>query len=180
MDEVGTTAHSIERETTCVAEHIEDIATTGIVLEKRTVVALVDKETSFLTIEPVGVELESVFESNSFGFVANEVAVDRFDRCFERHSAFGFVIYVLYGRYDFDEEFGNDIFGIVHTNRVGLDDSSVAIDVDDKTREIVAFAVDEAVGIGVVGLGKMESNAHVVGCFEALVPERAVDRSVVE
>ena len=31
VDEIGTTAHSIERETTCVAEHIEYVATFCVV-----------------------------------------------------------------------------------------------------------------------------------------------------
>ena len=125
-------------------------------------------------------EFKSVFEGDSFGFVANEVAVDRFDRSLERHSAFGFVVYVVDSRDDFDEEFGNDILGIVHTYGVGLNDGSVAIDVDDKAREVVAFAMHETVGIGGVGIGKAERKAHVVGSFEAFVPERAVDRAVGE
>ena len=86
----------------------------------------------------------------------------------------------MHSRDDFDEEFGYDILGIVHTYGVGLDDGSVAIDVDDEAWEVVAFAVNEAVGIGVVGLGKAKTNTHVVGCLEAFVPERAVDRAVGE
>ena len=31
VDEIGTTTHSIERETTCVAEHIEHVATFCVV-----------------------------------------------------------------------------------------------------------------------------------------------------
>ena len=133
-----------------------------------------------MTIEPIGVEFESVFKGDSFGFVANKVAVDRFNGSFERHCAFGFVVYVVDSRDDFDEEFGDDVFGIVHTYGVGLNDGSVAIDVDDKTREVVAFAMHEAVGVGGVGIGKAERKAHVVGSFESFVPERAVDRAVGE
>ena len=163
VDKIGTTTHGVEREATSVAEHIEHVATTGIMLEKRAVVALVDEEASFLAIEPVGMELESVFESDGFGFIANEVAIDWFYWSLEWHSAFGFVIDVVDSRDDFDKEFGNDVFGIVHTDRVGLNDGCVAIDVDDEAREIVALAMHEAVGIGGVGIGKTEREAHVVG-----------------
>ena len=149
-------------------------------LEKRAVVALVDEEACFLTIEPVGMKLESVFEGDGFGFVANEVAIDWFDWGFEWHGAFGFVVDILHGRDDFDEEFGNDILSVVHAYGVGLNDGCVAIDVDDKAWEIVALAMHEAVGVGVVGLGKTERDAHVVGCLEAFVPEGAVDRAVGE
>ena len=124
-----------------------------------------------MTIKPVGVEFESVFERDSLGFVANELAVNRFYGSFEWHSAFGFVIYIIDGRDDFDKEFGDDVFGIVHAYGVSLKYGSVAIDVDNKTWEIVAFAMHKAVGIGVVGLSKAECHAHIVGSFEAFVPE---------
>ena len=152
----------------------------GIMFEKRAVVALVNKEASFLTIKPIGVEFESVFESDSFGFVANEVSVNRFYGSFEWHGAFGFVIYIIDSRDDFDKEFGDDVFGIVHAYGVSLNYGSVAIDVDDKAWEIVAFAMHKAVGIGVVRLSKAECHAHVVCRFETFVPERAVDRAVGE
>ena len=133
-----------------------------------------------MTIKPVGVEFESVFERDSLGFVANEVAVNRFYGSFEWHSAFGFVVYVADSRDDFDKEFGDDVFGIVHAYGMGLNYGSVAIDVDDKAWKIVAFAMHKAVGIGVVRLSKTECHAHIVCRFEAFVPERAVDRTVGE
>ena len=42
----------------------------------------------------------------------------------------------------------------MHANGVGLNDSCIAIDVDDEAWEIVAFAMHETVGIGCIGIGK--------------------------
>ena len=56
MDERRPTPHGIEREATCIAEHIQYPTVLGVFLQQGTVLALVDEETRLLSVQPVDVE----------------------------------------------------------------------------------------------------------------------------
>ena len=64
MYEFSTATHSIERETTRIAEHVEHSLAFGVFLQKRTILALVNEETRLLALQPVNTEPQSVFRSN--------------------------------------------------------------------------------------------------------------------
>lgn len=58
---LSASSHGIDREASGVAEHVEYTATFRIVFEQRSVVALVDKKSCFLSFQPVNAETQSVF-----------------------------------------------------------------------------------------------------------------------
>ena len=62
--EFGTTTHGIERETTRIAEHIQDALTLRIMLQQRAVLTLVDKESRLLAFQPVYAELQTILSSD--------------------------------------------------------------------------------------------------------------------
>ena len=53
MDQFCSTTHSIERESTRIAEHIEHTASTSEMLDESTVLTLIDTETSLWSLEPI-------------------------------------------------------------------------------------------------------------------------------
>ena len=59
VDSLGFTTHCIDRETACIAEHIEHALALGIMLQERAVLTLVYEETGLLTAQPVDMELQA-------------------------------------------------------------------------------------------------------------------------
>ena len=57
MNALCSSTHGIYTETTRIAEHIQDVLSVCIFLNKGTIVALVHKESRFLSFEPVDMEL---------------------------------------------------------------------------------------------------------------------------
>ena len=180
VDECSPSAHGVERETASVAEHIQDVASFGVAFEKRAVFTLVNEEAGLLSANPVGVELESVFDSGEVGRAAYEVAVLRFDGRFEGHGALGFVVDVFHAFNFFDKYRGEGLADGVHTYGMGLHDGCAAVDVNHKAGKVVSFAVDEAIGIGLRVAREGDGAAQGVGGTDALLPESAVNGSVRE
>ena len=75
MNQLGTTTHGVERESTCVAEHIEHTLTLGVFLKQGTVLALVNEETGLLTTEPVNIEAQTVLNGDIVIATAQEEAI---------------------------------------------------------------------------------------------------------
>ena len=71
----GASAQGIDAEAAGVAEHIQNAPPPGIVLEQSAVLALVDEEPCFLSLEPVDMEFQPVFESYVRGVAPDEIAV---------------------------------------------------------------------------------------------------------
>ena len=67
--------HGVERESSCVAEHIQHAAPAGIMLEQRAVVALVDEESRLLTFLPVDQEVKAVLHRGVFVAPAHDESV---------------------------------------------------------------------------------------------------------
>ena len=64
VNQLSSTTHSVYRESTCITEHIQYALTCRILLQQRTVITLVNKETSFLSTQPIHIEFQSVLKSH--------------------------------------------------------------------------------------------------------------------
>ena len=56
MNQSGSSTHSIDAETACVAEHVQHPTAFGILFDESPIIALVDEESRLLASEPVDVE----------------------------------------------------------------------------------------------------------------------------
>ena len=61
MYQFGSSSHGIEGESACVAEHVQHLLSLGEAFKQRAVLTLVNKESCLLSLQPVNVELQSVF-----------------------------------------------------------------------------------------------------------------------
>ena len=71
VNHLCTTSHGIDREAACVAEHVQYVASLGIVLQQRAVLALIHEEARLLSAQPVHSELQSVLLSRTVVSIAN-------------------------------------------------------------------------------------------------------------
>ncbi len=114
-------------------------------LEQRTVVALVDKESGLLSFKPIDIEFETVF----YGYISLEssyyIIVYRVEACLVGECGFRFVIHILNaGPGKFSEGFSYDVACIVHSRGVSLEHSCVAIYIYHTSWQEVALTVHEA------------------------------------
>ena len=150
MYNLGSAAQGVNRETACVAEHVEQLAPFGVLLEQGSVLALVDKESGLLATQPVDVELQTILGRYVACVAAHDVAVVLVYVCLVGEGGVRLVVDVLYlVAKAFLDCFGNVHAVHVHAHAVCLHDSGVAVDIDDEAREVVALAVNKTVG-GVV------------------------------
>ena len=73
---LGTATKCINRETTRITEHVENIASGGKLFKQQAVVTLVDEETSLLSGKPIDMEAKTLFCSNMLACTAtNEISL---------------------------------------------------------------------------------------------------------
>ena len=172
MNQLCPTPHGIEREATSVAEHIEHLLALGILFEKGAILTLVDEEARLLTSQIVNTELEAILQSNGIVSATIEEGVLLTEVGLERKGCLTLVIDILDARtHNLNQLLDYDILTHVHADRVSLHDSSIAIAVYNKAREIVALAMNQT--IGVVGriVGYTDILTHLESDGEATVPE---------
>ena len=98
MYKACSTTHGVEGESSCIAEHIEHVSAERIMLEKCTVVTLVDKETCLLSLEPVYMEEQSVLHGYILCASAKKESVlGRFEVGLERQRGFTLIIDIADG-----------------------------------------------------------------------------------
>ena len=66
---------------------------------------------------------------------------------FERQGVVGFVVDILDLWHLSEDGIGYLVARDVHADRMRLDDCGVSVDIDDKSGEIISFAVNEAEGV---------------------------------
>lgn len=168
--ELCSASHGVEREAACVAEHIEYGTSVRISFEERAVFALVYKEARFLSVQPVDVKLQAVFYGGIFGRLAEEVAVFVVQVGFVWQCRLRLVVYIFYGvAHHLFERFGKGVAGKVHAGAVGLHDGGVPVYVDDESRQVVAFAMYEAVCVVLGAVFEPEALPHAV-CGQQALP----------
>ena len=95
VNDLGASAHGVERESASIAEHVQYGAIFGIAFQERTVFTLVDKETCLLPLLPVDAEFQAVLKCDVLHFATVQVAVFAAQVGFVRQGRFRFVIYIL-------------------------------------------------------------------------------------
>ena len=75
MHEFSPATHSIKREATRIAEHIQHTLTLRELLQQRTILALVNKEARFLAFQPVDTELQAILQGDIVVRTANQKAI---------------------------------------------------------------------------------------------------------
>ena len=150
-------------------------------LKERTIVALVNEEPGLLSLKPIDVELESVFERDIVLAAADDESVLLFETSLEGQCCLAFVIDVLDPvAHHNDELRGYTVTFNMYAHAMRLHYGSLAIDIDDKSRHVVALAVYEAVCVVVRVIHDADGATHVEGRLEFAVPEVVVDLFIVE
>ncbi len=75
---------------------------------------------------------------------------------------------------------GNEPAVNVHADGMSLHDGSMAIDVDDESGKVVAFAMNETVGIVLRVVDQSDAATHINGCTKSATIEISIYRLVVE
>lgn len=176
MDGFRSSAHGVEGEASGIAEHVQYAFAFSVFFEQAAVFALVDKESGFLSFEPIDIEFQAVLQGDEIVGGAVQVTVVRVDGGFEGKGGFRFIVYGgELPAHHFEEGFGYDFTLEVHAYGVELGDGHSGVDVDDQSRQVVAFAVNETVNVVVRVSDKPDSPAQGVGLGNPFFPERAVD-----
>ena len=176
MYQLCPTPHGIDTETACVAEHIEHLAPASIAFHQGTIVALVDEEACLLTLEPVDVEGQSVLVGNVVAALSPKEAVLLSELSLEGQRGFALVVngFQLLAE-DHPERLCQLMPADMHANAVSLHDCRCAIDVDDKPGQIVAFAMNQPIGVVPLPVGNADAATDLQSCGNALLPESLVD-----
>ena len=170
--------HGIERETTCVAEHIEQTAAVSIVLEQRTVLTMVNEEAGLLSAQPVNIEQQTILDSNIIRTATIEKAVLRLHIGQRRLALIVDIFYAI-------THHGNELFGYlfaaeVHPDAMCLHDSGFSVDINNESGQMVTFAMDEAVGVVCGRIGQLDGLSQVECRLQARCPELVVDGNIAE
>ena len=176
VNQCRASAHGIDRETSGIAEHIEHVASAGITLQQRTVFTLVYKETGLLSLQPVDVEVQTIFGSYVVGASTFQETVLGIEVGLERQGIFRLVVNVVnLVTHHLGQRFGYGHALQVHTGRVGLHHGGAGIDVDDQSGQVVAFTMYQPVGVVIGALGNTDAAAHVVGGAQLAFPEFGIN-----
>ena len=180
VHQLGPSAHGIDREAPCVAEHVQHAASAGIALQQGAVLALVHEEARLLPLQPVDVEVQSILRGYVVGAASLQEAVFGVEVGLEGQGRFRFIIDVVhFAFHHLGQCFGYRHAVQVHAGRVGLHHGRASIHVDDEARQVVALAVHQAVGVVVFAAGYADAASHVARHGQASFPEVLVDGLVL-
>ena len=88
----------------------------SVFLKKGAVVALIDEKSGFLSLQPVGMELKTVFHGNVGLELANEIIVLSIEVRLVGKGGFRFIVHILYvDSRQFYQRLGKNIAREVHT-----------------------------------------------------------------
>ena len=181
MHQFRAAAHGVEGETTGVAEHVQHAPPPGILFQEAAVLALVDEKACFLPFQPIDIEFQPVFQRHEVLRGAVEVAVFRLDGGFVGEGAFGLVIDGGQAVAQHLAEGTGDVLALeVHAHGMELHDCHAGIVVHDQSRQVVPFAVHEAVHIVVRSIRQSDGLTQAVGGSDAVAPKGVIDGHVLE
>ncbi len=173
-----TARQGVDGESARVAEGVEHRAACGVAHHQLAVLALVEEEARFLPLLPIDQELPAVFVHDVRLAVGSspQVAVHRIQ---SRLVGQGLRAFVVDGREPVAEDRAQGRRDVeacsVHAHRVALHDCRAVVYVDDQPGEPVAFAVYEAVAVGLGRFDQTEGTAHVERHADAVLPPCGVD-----
>ena len=148
MDKFGTASHCIYRKASGVTEHIENTPVLGIGLQQLPVLPLIDKETCFLSFQPINMEAQSVFPC--YIIIGSTVykAVFLSQVRLERQCCLTLVVNIVYPTFEnFYKSLGYFVPADMKANAVSLHDRSLAIAINDKSRQIVSLAMNKTISV---------------------------------
>ena len=146
MHQLGTSTHSIEREASRIAEHIQHTLTTGIMLQQGTIPALVNKKARLLPFQPVNTELQAILRSDIIVAATHQKAVHIVSR-HEGQRGLTLIINMLYAAlHHLCKRFCYLLTAQMHTDGVRMHDSRLSIDIDYQAWQVVTFTVNQPEG----------------------------------
>ena len=150
-------------------------------LEQRTVVALIDKESCFLSLQPIYMEFQSVFESYIVLATANDKTVFLSEVGLIGKGCLTLVINILHPiTHHLNKLLSNALALEMYAHAMSLHNGGRTIDVDDESRNIIALAMHET--ICVVGwiIDNTDGAAHKKCRLQLGIPKGIVDGDIVE
>ena len=149
-------------------------------LQQTAVLALIDKETGLLPLEPIDMEAEPVLQGLVGLHVADDVVVYRVEVSLVGQGGLALVIHVAHDAVrQLGQGLGNHVAGKVHAGRMGLHDGGGAVDIDHQSWQEISLAMHEAKGVVVLAL-QPQGLAHAVSVLQAFGVEGLIDGRVVK
>ena len=150
-------------------------------LQKASVVALVNEETSFLTFQPIDMELQAILKSHVILASANQEAVFLIQVGLERKRRLALVVNILnLAVHHIHDSLGYLLSAHMHSNGMSLHNDGASVAVDNQSRQIVAFAMNHSICCVVGSASHTDASAHIVGNLQATLPEVEVYLLIVE
>ena len=150
---------------------------------------MVDEEARLLSAQPIDIEQQPVLHR---GIVVRAAIDEVAQRAVVGKSGFigahlarqrGLALIIDVGDtalHHLHQLAGDGIATNVHTDAVGLHNGRLTIDIDDQSRQQVALAVHQTVGIVLRIVCKADGQSHLQGGGQPTAPERLVDGFVVK
>ena len=141
--------------------------------KERTVLALVDEESGFLSFQPVNMKQQSVFHCHIFCASSKQESVFcRFQVGFKRKGCFTLIINILHHVAHNLLQCRSYLMAIhMHTCRVSLHNGSMVIKVDNQSRQIVSLTMNQTACIVSLIANQLQRNSKVTGHRKFSYPE---------
>ena len=137
---------------------------------------MVDEKSGFLPFQPVNVKFQTPFGCDVSAIVADEVFIGRVELGFIGEGRFRLVEYAFQRfSHDFLQSLCQKVSGVVHTRRMCLHDGCFIVDVDNESRQVIAFSVHEPVGVVVAFFDESYAVTYVIGGAQTGFIEFEVD-----
>ena len=149
MNKVCSTSHGIERKTSSITEHIQDITSFCISLQQMAVLTLINKETRFLSFQPVYVELQSIFHCYIFRTSSLDKPILRRQQIsLKRQCCFRLIVNIFnHISHYFWQSIGYFHAIYMHSCRMCLHNSCMIININDQSRQIVPLTMHQTIRI---------------------------------
>ena len=181
MHEFGIASHGIYGKASGIAEHIQYALAFGIMFQKRTIFALIHKETGLLTSQPVDMEFQSILNSHIVSITTQNKSVFLTEISLEWQSSFTLIINILESvAHHFCKSLSYFHSVDVHTHAMRLHHGSLSVAVDNQSRQVITLTMHQSIGIIGSIVGNTHSDTHLEGRIQTRAPELIIDGNIME
>ena len=146
VNSLSLTSHRINRKSSGIAEHVEHTLSLGIMLEQRTVLTLIYKETGFLTSQPVDMEFQPILYSYIVSITSQDKTILLSEISLIRQGGLTLIVDVFQCiAHHLLQGIGNLHAANMHSHTVSLHDSCRTIAVDNKSRQVISLTMNQTI-----------------------------------
>ena len=149
--------------------------------QKRTVFALIHKETGLLTSQPIDMEFQPILNSHIVSITTQNKSVFLTEISLEWQSCFTLIINILESvAHHFCKSLSYFHSVDVHTHAMRLHHGSLSVAVDNQSRQIITLTMHQSIGIIGCVVGDAHSDTHPEGRVKTRAPELVIYGNIME